>query len=163
MTFLRRLARAGALSLLAAGAATAQIDGHPGGIGQPDRPAPPAPPAAPGTPPAAQPGVDPLMRELVRKATAREAENNFCARVGWPPGNSTSYVAWLEAATVGATKANTFKNGADCQFDRVTQVFTQNGARCVRYDWYACQRGGSCTTGSALACKPPGGNWEHKE
>lgn len=159
MTFLRWLARASVLSLLAAGAATAQVPGSSGGIGEPDRP---APPASPGTPPA-QPGADPLIRELVRKATAREAENNFCARVGWPPGNSTSYVAWLETATVGATKANTFKNGADCQFDRVTQVFTQNGARCVRYNWHACQRGGSCSTGTQLACKPPGGNWEHKE
>jgi hypothetical protein len=165
MKSFRWLALTGALGLLAAGAAPAQIPGQSGGIGEPGQPAPPPDrPAPPARPPVRPPAADrdPLIDELLRKANAGESEGNFCARVSWPPGNSTTYVAWLEAAVVGSTKANTFKGGVDCQFDRVTQVFQQNGRKCVRYTWHACQRGKNCGIGNAVACKQPNGNWDTK-
>jgi hypothetical protein len=160
MKFLLFLKLALGIALVAAlaGGAPAQIPGSSGGLDQPPPPSPPGQPAPPATPPA----VDPLAAEIMRKASAGEDENGFCAGVSWPPGDAASYTAWLEAAVVGSSKVNTFKGGADCQHDRVTAVFQQNGRKCVRYTWYACQRGKNCASGNALACKQPGGNWDTK-
>ena len=103
-----------------------------------------------------------LVREFLRKVNAREPENGFCSTTGWPRGSPAIYVQWLESAVVGSTKINTFKSGADCQYDRVTAVSYRAGRKCVRYVWSACQRGKNCGRGTAEACKQPGGNWDTK-
>lgn len=147
MKRIQTLGLALAILLAAAGGASAQIQ-------QPDQPRRSDQPA--------QPGADPLITELLRKVGAKEAENGFCATVNWPPGEPSTYTRWLEDAVVGASKVNTFKNGADCQHDIVTEVFQRDGRKCVRYTWSACARGSSCASGTAEACKQPGGNWDTK-
>ena len=101
-----------------------------------------------------------LVREILRKVSRREVENGFCATTGWPAGSADTYVQWLENAVVGSSKLNTFKSGADCQYDRVTAIVSRDGRKCVRYVWSACQRGKNCGRGTAEACKQPGGNWD---
>jgi hypothetical protein len=40
-----------------------------------------------------------LIDEIVRTAQTREPKNGFCARTGWPPGDSKdAFVAFLKAA-----------------------------------------------------------------
>ena len=149
MKRIRTLGLALVILLAAAGGASAQI--------QPSQPDQPRQPDQPG-----QPGADPLTTELLRKVAAKEAENGFCATVNWPPGQPATYTRWLDDAVVGTSKVNTFKNGADCQHDRVTEVFQRDGGKCVRYTWSACARDSSCASGSAEACKQPDGNWDTK-
>jgi hypothetical protein len=102
---------------------------------------------------------DPVA-ELIRKADAKEPENGFCATVAdWPPGSGQSYLHFLEIARVGFAKINTFKDGADCQFDRVTAVYQGNSGKCVRYIWWACARGSTCGYGEDTDCKQADGQW----
>lgn len=127
----RRPAMLAAALVLAAGAASA----HGQGVGSPDP-----------------------IAELIRRADAKAAEDGLCATVNWPPGDRQIYVHFLDSARVGFAKVNTFKNGADCQFDVVTQVYEGQSGRCVRYIWRACARGSTCDRGEDTDCKQ-GGRW----
>ena len=150
MQRMQTLGLALAILLAAAGGASAQIQ-------QPSQPDQPRQSDQPG-----QPGADPLIAELLRKTAAKERENGFCATVNWPPGQADTYVRWLEDAVVGTSKVNTFKNGADCQHDIVTEVSQRDGRKCVRYTWSACAKDSTCASGSAEACKQANGTWDTK-
>ena len=99
------------------------------------------------------------VRELIRKADAREAESGFCTNIGWPPGDMASYRQFLERAATGTNKVNTFRDRKNCQYDEVEAVFRKDGINCVSYTWWACAGGGSCARGAAIACKVKDG-WE---
>lgn len=100
------------------------------------------------------------VREILRKAEAKEAESGFCRGIGWVPGDGASYERFLEQAAAGSNKTNTFKNGQNCQYDRVDAVFRKDDIRCVSYTWWACSGGGSCGRGSAIACKNRQSGWD---
>lgn len=110
-----------------------------------------------------QTGAPDPVAELIRKAEAKELDGGFCAAVsGWPPGDRRSYVYFLDGARLGFAKVNTFNAGAQCQFDRVTEVYRQNGRKCVRYAWWACVRGANCARGEDADCKLASGDWERQ-
>ena len=103
---------------------------------------------------------DPKVRELIRKAEAKEMPGDFCLNTRWPAGNYAGYKDFLENAKPGAWKINTFKGGENCQHDRINTVFNKAGIRCVSYMWWSCNLDANCSRGSAVACKNRSGEWE---
>jgi len=103
---------------------------------------------------------DPKVRELMRKAEAKETTGDFCLNTRWPAGDYAGYKDFLEGAKPGAWKINTFKGGENCQHDRVNTVFNKSGIRCVSYTWWSCNLDANCSRGSAVACKNRNGEWE---
>jgi hypothetical protein len=91
--------------------------------------------------------------ELVRKAEAGEAADGFCARTGWPPGDSVAdMTVFLGAAVVGGpSHVRTFSTGA-CVFNRVTDVHQENGGKCIGYTFYTCPKSGVCGFGKSIDC-----------
>jgi hypothetical protein len=101
--------------------------------------------------------------EIVRKSEAREVENGFCSRTGWPNGsNWEGYKKFLTTAAVGSWKVNTYDNG-NCELDRVTRVHQERGAKCVSYSLWTCTRGGACGTGATVDCLEPSGQLRRRE
>ena len=93
-----------------------------------------------------------LIDEVVRKSEAGGMEQGMCAQTGWPPGDSVEgFTAFLNSATVGSWKVNTFKNG-NCELNRVTKVHTENGGKCVTYSLWACTKDKNCGTGANVDC-----------
>ena len=118
--------------------------------------------AALATAPAKAQGSDPVA-ELIRKADAGEADNGFCAGVtDWPPGTGDGYVRFLPNAAIGYAKVNRFRNNAQCQFDRVVDVFNGPEGKCVRYVWWACATGSSCARGEDTECRQADGSWKRQ-
>jgi hypothetical protein len=110
----------------------------------------------------AQGNGDPVS-ELVRKAEARENDNGFCATVtDWPPGTGEGYVQFLRIASIGYAKVNRFRNNAQCQFDRVVDVYNGPAGKCVRYIWWACATGSSCARGEDTECLQADGSWQRQ-
>jgi hypothetical protein len=110
----------------------------------------------------AQGRPDPVS-ELIRKGDAREMDNGFCATVtDWPPGTAEGYVDFLRIAVIGYAKVNRFRNNAQCQFDRVTDVFNGPTGRCVRYTWWACATGSNCVRGEDTECLQADGSWRRQ-
>jgi hypothetical protein len=90
--------------------------------------------------------------ELVRKAEKSEAADSFCARTGWPPGDSIEdFTTVLRGAVVGSWNVRTFSNGS-CVLNRVTKVHQENGGKCVGYTFYTCPRSGACRLGKSIDC-----------
>jgi hypothetical protein len=93
-----------------------------------------------------------LVEELVRKAETREAADGFCARTGWPPGDSVAdFTVFLRAAVAGGSSHRTFSNGS-CVVNRVTEVHQENGGKCVGYTYYTCPNSGACGLGKSIDC-----------
>jgi hypothetical protein len=104
-------------------------------------------------------GQDALLRELIRKAEAREPENGFCATTNWPPTEPKRNDAMREQATVGLRSVDTHNNGAICSSLLVTEVLFRGGRKCLRYNYWVCERGSACGTGKSLDCKQADGYW----
>lgn len=102
-----------------------------------------------------------IVRELVRKAEAREAENGFCVTTGWPAGSPETNRAFRERAVPGATSFDTFRDGAVCAMARVLAVYQHEGRRCLRYQYWVCERGDTCGGGFTRTCKDADGNWQN--
>ena len=100
-----------------------------------------------------------LMDELVRKAEARESADGFCARTGWPNGDSVEYhAAYLRSAAVGASQAKIFSSGA-CVLNRTYDVHQENGGKCVGYTYYTCGKSGACGLGRSIDCLDKNGRF----
>lgn len=113
-------------------------------------------------PPAhAQGHADPAA-ELIRKADAGEMDGGLCATIDWPPGTAETYLEFLRNAEIGSTKGNRFRNNAQCQFDRVTDVYNGPTGKCVRYTWWACVSGGRCARGEDTDCRQADGSWRRE-
>jgi uncharacterized caspase-like protein len=112
-------------------------------------PAPKAQPSAPEKPSAPQSG-DPLVRELIRKGTAREKENGFCAKVSWPPyyGSYCELEKMLGDRSSGLV--STSGVGIVSSSCVVTQISaeTREGGKRYRFfqQWYCSSQG--CSSGS---------------
>lgn len=110
----------------------------------------------------AQAGPDPVA-ELIRKGDARENDNGFCATVtDWPAGTRQGYTDFLRIAALGYAKVNRFSNPAQCQFDRVTEVYNGPTGKCVRYTWWACATNSNCTRGEDTECRQADGSWSRQ-
>jgi hypothetical protein len=107
-------------------------------------------------------GQDTTVAELMRKVAAGEAEDGFCANTGWRASNAATNRAFRENAVVGATTVDNFDGGALCATARVLAVFYEQGRKCMRYQWWACQAGKRCGGGTTLTCKGADGEWEDK-
>ncbi len=105
---------------------------------------------------------DTALRELMRKAAVGEDENGFCATTGWPAGSAKGNDAFRDHAVVGSMTRDTFDGGAVCASARVTQVFFEQGKKCVRYQWWACGTGRRCASGTTLSCKRADGAWQDR-
>jgi len=103
---------------------------------------------------------DAKVSELMRKVDAREMEDGFCATTGWRPGSAESNHAFRESAVAGSMSVDTFKDGALCATARVEEVYFQEGRKCLRYQWWACERGLRCAGGATRSCKGADGRWE---
>jgi len=104
--------------------------------------------------------ASPLAQEIMRKVAANETEGGFCATTGWPDGNAETNRAFREGAVVGSTTVDTFNNATLCATARVTDVYFRDGRKCLRYQWWACERGKTCGGGTTLTCKSASGAWE---
>ncbi|HEY7609859.1 MAG TPA: hypothetical protein VIF14_11560 [Alphaproteobacteria bacterium] len=102
---------------------------------------------------------DASTRELMRKVQAGETEDGFCATTGWPAGSGETNIAFREGAVVGSLSRDTFNGAAICALARVTNVYYQQGRKCIRYQWWACQVGKTCGSGTTLSCKGADGRW----
>jgi hypothetical protein len=101
----------------------------------------------------AQGQEDSMIRELVRKANAREQESGFCARTGWPSGESRDgFTEFLRGAALNSWKVNTFRNKTVCNLDRVTKVHQENGGKCVTYDGWVCDKDKGCSVYKTVDC-----------
>ena len=105
-------------------------------------------------------GQDPKVGELMRKVSAGEAENGFCATTGWPAANAETNRAFRENAVVGSTTVDSFSGGTLCASARVIEVSFQDGRKCLRYQWWACQVGKQCAGGTTRTCKGADGAWQ---
>jgi len=103
---------------------------------------------------------DAKVSELMRKVDAREMEDGFCATTGWRPGSAESNRAFREGAVAGSTSVDTFKDGALCATARIEEVYFREGRKCLRYLWWACERGLRCAGGATRSCKGADGMWE---
>ena len=68
----------------------------------------------------------------------------------------------LRNAEIGSSKTNRFRNNAQCQVDRVTDVYNGPTGRCVRYIWWACATGESCARGEDTECLQADGSWQRQ-
>ncbi len=109
-------------------------------------------PAAP-APGAVAPPADPVIRELMRKAAARESEDGFCARM--PPGTMGNFNDFKKKP-VGATAQynahNAFIGKVTCGFWRIASEFRQGANRCVNLQQYHCQPGSPCEANRYAEC-----------
>ena len=137
------------------------------GSGKFERTQPAAPtPAAPAAPAPA----DPLIRELMRKAQAKESENGLCARVADKDGarlyqdpDLHFYKRRPAGSTIQYSRRNAFLGKVTCGLYRVASVFTMKGRRCVRIDHWNCVAGEACGAGRATECENASGNYEGVE
>jgi hypothetical protein len=107
----------------------------------------------------AQPRDQKQIDQLVRKAETKEAADGFCARTGWPSGDSIEdFAAFLRKAVVGSWIVRTHSNG-DCVFNRATEVHRENGGKCVGYTFYVCPKSGSCGLGKSIDCLDQNGKF----
>ena len=88
-----------------------------------------------------------------RKVAASEMEDGFCANAGRPAASAETNRAFRENAVVGATTVDSFDGGTLCATARVTDVFHEQGRKCLRYQWWACQAGKRCGGGTTLTGK----------
>lgn len=100
--------------------------------------------------------------ELIRKADSGAMDGGLCATIDWPPGTGDVYLEFLGNAEIGSSKANRFRSNAQCQFDRVTDVFNGPTGKCVRYTWWACVTGGRCARGEDTECRQADGSWRRQ-
>jgi len=104
-------------------------------------------------------GQDNTVQELMRKVSAGEAEDGFCARVPWRMSTDASEHRFLEFAEVGTAEAARFPAG-QCSYSYVTQVYPGAHGKCVRYTWWACGPGKTCATGESTYCKNTSGTFD---
>ena len=107
-------------------------------------------------------GQDAKVQELMRKAAAGETEGGFCANTGWPAACAETNRAFRENAVVGATTVDSFDGGTLCATARVAEVFYEQGRKCLRYRWWACQAGKRCAGGTTVTCKGEDGAWQDR-
>ena len=108
-------------------------------------------------------GMRDPVADLILKADARASDDGLCATItDWPPGTGESYVNFLRNAVIGSAKVNRFRNNAQCQFDRVTDVNNGPTGKCVRYIWWACASGGTCARGEDTECLQADGSWQRQ-
>ena len=126
---------------------------------QPPAPAPKAQPAAPDKPGPAPIDRQAQIREIIRKADAKEPEDGFCSRVTWPNEG------WGGPETA-QRRAGQFLfsiSPALCMAMRIDSEFlSADGKPCKRLTHYACWRGTvKCSTHrDALAiCRQSDGRW----
>lgn len=108
-------------------------------------------------------GQDALLRELIRKSEAGEAENGFCATTHWPATDPQKNDAFRDRAALGDRSVDTHKDGTLCSSLLITDVTTQNGQRCLRYTFWVCERGSTCGSGESFRCRNADGAWELRE
>jgi len=127
----------------------------------------PAPPAAPkpergATPIAPQPG-NALARELMRKALAKEKEDGFCAKTGWPRENVGDYPRVSAAKNpAGTTTIQYLTDVNTCNFARFSPSFMEGGRPCRTLMIYSCWIGLTClvSTKPSKYCEVGPGRWE---
>ncbi len=89
-----------------------------------------------GTPPVAfGQDIPAKVRELMRKAADKEPEDGFCATTDWPPSDGGGNDDFKNKAVVGMRTWDLFDRGATCGSALVTQVYSENRRKCVRYQW----------------------------
>jgi len=123
------------------------------------------PAAAPAQPaaPKPQPGATPAspaptdqqaqVRELVRKAEAREAENGFCARVKWPDRGLA--LTGTEAGVHPPSGTGTIWHAAGraCGVWRGDGETNEGGFRVRSYTIWFCNKGERCFTSKFKSCR----------
>lgn len=143
---------------------TPEIDRYSGFVRLTPAAAAPAQPGA--TPPAARavPDQQGLVREVMRKAQAGEAEEGFCARTNWPVHTSSQQAAaaW-DRDVVGSTRVSVYRQGTQgCAFTRTTAITAEDGQRCVQFAAWQCLIGAKCNHANYKLCKNAAGIYAPK-
>lgn len=102
---------------------------------------------------------DRLVREIIRKAEARNPEDGFCRRSAWRTPGPRAQQRFLENAVVHSDEAARFEDGA-CSYTRVDETYRGRYGKCVRYTWWACEPGTTCATGKTAWCKQRNGTFK---
>jgi hypothetical protein len=122
--------------------------------------------ASPGltAPPVFAQAGDPYIAEVIRKGTAREAENGFCDTAPWPVERSAADTGnFYEQSAPGAWK--TFKDTYSgsipyCAYILINNVtHPRNGGRCVRAQMWWCLYGQQCHFRRYRGCRAATGSY----
>lgn len=101
---------------------------------------------------------DPFIEEIKRKAVARETDDGFCRRAPWVTTDPQGEHMFLERSYPGFSEAARFASGA-CSYTHVTDTWQGQYGKCVRYTWWACQPGLTCSLGESQFCMGPDGRY----
>jgi hypothetical protein len=99
------------------------------------------------------------LKELIRKSEVKEPEGGFCSTVNWPPGNQQTKYAFWNRAVAGMRSVDKFSDGSVCSSALVSSAGVENGRQCVHYQWWACGKGNTCASGTAITCRNASGEW----
>lgn len=114
----------------------------------------PAAPQGPATPAAPVP-ADPVIRELMRKAQARESEAGLCGRLTDKDGGAdfNLFPRRPAGSTHQFSRHNGFIGRVTCGLYRIAAAFSTKGKRCILQEEWICYAGQTCSAARVTMCE----------